>query len=67
MATQIRNWFNQQICKYLQVQRIVRVKSWYPSIGPYGVEWPTMLVDRVGGQSYALNVVGLKSPQTRPW
>ncbi len=27
---------------------IVRFKSWRPSIGPYGVEWPTMLVDRRG-------------------
>lgn len=28
--------------------KLVRVKSWWPSIGPYGIEWPTLLVDRLG-------------------
>jgi len=46
----MRNWFNQQTCKYLHVNRIVRVKSWLPTMGPYGVEWPVLLVDRDGGQ-----------------
>lgn len=26
--------------------RVVAVKSWRPSMGPHGVEWPTMLVDK---------------------
>ncbi len=28
--------------------KIVRVKSWLPTRGPHGVEWPMMLVDRHG-------------------
>jgi hypothetical protein len=28
--------------------RVVRFKSFRPWIGPYGVEWPTMLVDHRG-------------------
>lgn len=30
--------------------RLIRVKSWRPSLGPHGIEWPTMLIDRNGYQ-----------------
>ena len=29
-------------------ETLVKVRSWRPSIGKYGLEWPTMLVDRKG-------------------
>jgi len=28
--------------------KIVRVKSWRPSLGGHGIEWPTMLIDQLG-------------------
>ena len=28
--------------------KVVRVKSWKPWLGPYGIEWPVLLVDRLG-------------------
>ena len=28
--------------------KLVRVKSWKPARGRYGIEWPTMLIDRGG-------------------
>lgn len=30
--------------------KILRVKSWRPSLGKYGIEWPTVLMDRNGYQ-----------------
>lgn len=38
--------------------RLVRVQSWRPSWGKYGLEWPTMLIDRRGFQ---------RSVQTPVW
>jgi hypothetical protein len=32
-----------------QDQKLVRVRSWWPSLDPWGVCWPCMLVDRRGG------------------
>ena len=31
------------------VHRVVKIKSWQPVMGPYGIEWPTLLVDRQRG------------------
>ncbi len=28
--------------------KIIKVKSWKPYLGPYGVEWPVLLVDYNG-------------------
>jgi hypothetical protein len=36
---------------------LVKVKSWRPSWGPYGLEWPTMLVDTKGGQRMTVTPV----------
>lgn len=29
-------------------ERVVRVKSWWPTWGQYGLEWPCLLVDSLG-------------------
>ena len=26
-------------------EELIRVKSWVPGIGKYGIEWPTMLIN----------------------
>jgi hypothetical protein len=31
--------------------KVVRVKSWRPYWGKYGLEWPTILADRMGTRS----------------
>ena len=28
--------------------KLVRVRSWWPTLDKYGIGWPTLLVDRVG-------------------
>lgn len=50
----MRQWF----CRFITTPetRLVRVKSWRPSRGPYGWEWPTMLIDRKGMRSTATPV-----------
>lgn len=30
--------------------KVVRVRWWMPSMGPWGVEWPVMIVDRLNGR-----------------
>jgi hypothetical protein len=41
-------WFLEWLC--LQSgERIIRVKSWRPSWGRYGIEWPCLLIDRLDG------------------
>lgn len=36
--------------------KLVFVKSWRPWLGPYGIEWPTMLIDRFGRRRNAAPV-----------
>lgn len=36
--------------------KFVRLKSWRPFWGRYGVEWPTMVIDRCGMRSTATPV-----------
>lgn len=38
-------------------ETLVRVKSWRPSIGPHGVEWPTMLIDTAYGHRMTITPV----------
>lgn len=33
-----------------QRTKLIAVKSWMPSIGKYGLEWPTLLIDTFLGQ-----------------
>lgn len=35
---------------YRDGETLVRVKSWCPSVGEYGLEWPTLLIDRPRGR-----------------
>ena len=37
-----------------KIKHVVRIKSWVPTKGEYGWEWPVMLVDSVGGSRQTL-------------
>lgn len=43
-------WFLRRCGYYREGEKLVRVKSWKPSVSHHGVEWPTLLVDRRGGR-----------------
>lgn len=41
----------------IDVKQIIRVKSWRPFFGRFGVEWPTLLVDSKHGQRQTITPV----------
>ena len=41
----------------LEGDELIRVKSWVPYWGRYGLEWPTMLVDTRSGQRSTVSPV----------
>ena len=39
------------------IKTIIRVKSWRPCWGRYGIEWPSLLVDTIIGQRETVALV----------
>ena len=51
----MRQWLTRFILARDDV-RLVRVKSWKPWRGPYGIEWPVLLIDDAGQRVTAVPV-----------